>query len=102
MIYLLTFLIGFLFIIYVWNNLYSEDAKGILTTLIIVASILVGMLINGLVLSIVPPTVINETETPVSTNPITNQYYLINSKGELIDTNNYEISPKINDDNAQS
>ena len=97
MIYLLTFLIGFLFIIYVCNSIIDNSGKVILAILIVMASILVGMMINGLILSIVPPTIIDETEAPVYTNPITNQYYLINSKGELIDIDNYEISSEVSE-----
>lgn len=97
MIYLLTFLIGFLFIIYIWNNIIDTSGKVILTVLIMVLCFLVAFLINGVFLAtIISPTDIGETEVPVYTNPITNQYYLINSKGELIDTDNYEISSKVN------
>lgn len=97
MIYFLAILISFLFIIYVWNSIYETSGRIILTVLITVLCLFVGFLINGVFLAtIIPPTDIGETEVPVYTNPITNQYYLINSKGELIDTDNYEISSKVN------
>ena len=98
MIYFLAFLISFFFIIYVWNSIYETSGRIILTVLITVLCLFVGFLINGVFLAtIIPPTDIGETEVPVYTNPITNQYYLINSKGELIDTDNYEISSKVNE-----
>lgn len=96
MIYILAILISFLFIVYIWNNVVEISGRLILTVLIMALCLLVCLLINGIILTIISPTDIGETEVPVYTNPITNQYYLINSKGELIDTDNYEISSEIN------
>ena len=96
MIYFLVLLIGFLFILPIWDNIFDTCGKVLLTTLIIALCLLVGILINSILIITISPTDIGETEVPVYTNPITNQYYLINSKGELIDTDNYEISSKVN------
>ena len=96
MIYILAILISFLFIGYIWNNVFEISGRVILTVLTMILCLLVGLLINGTILTLISPTDIGETEVPVYTNPITNQYYLINSKGELIDTDNYEISSEVN------
>ena len=97
MIYFLAFVISFLFIIYIWNSIIDTPGRVTLTILIVLLCFFVGFIINGVFLAaIISPTDIGETEVPVYTNPITNQYYLINSKGELIDTDNYEISSKVN------
>lgn len=97
MIYFLAIFINFLFIICIWYNFYDTFDKVMLAVLIVMLFLVISFLINGIFFTIISPTNIGETEVPVYTNPITNQYYLINSKGELIDTDNYEISSKINE-----
>ena len=96
MIYLLAFLIGFFFIIYFWNSVIDTSGKVILTVLMMILCLFIAFLINGIIAINISPTDIGETEVPVYTNPVTNQYYLINSKGKLIETDNYEISPEVN------
>lgn len=96
MIYFLAFLISFFFIIYVWNNIFDTSERVILTVLIMILCFFIAFLINGIFLIGISPTDIGETEVPVYTNPITNQYYLINSKGKLIETDNYEFSSEVN------
>lgn len=97
MIYFLIFLIVSPFIVYIWQDKYVTVSGKLGTSLlVIIFCVLLGVLINAITLEFISPTTLEEIENPVYTNPITNQYYLINSEGDLIDVENYKISPDIN------
>lgn len=97
MIYFLIFLIISPFIVYVWQDKYvAVSGKLVISLLTLLFCVLFGILINAIALECISPTTLEEIENPVYTNPVTNQYYLINSEGDLIDVENYKVSPDIN------
>jgi hypothetical protein len=72
------------------------SGRVILSILFIFLCFFVGFVINGIAINIISPTTLEEIENPVYTNPVTNQYYLINSEGDLVDVENYKVSPDVN------
>lgn len=87
--------IGVLIFLYWRNDLDVIDKFG-LGFIICTITFIGAMVINVTIVSLIPPN-INEIEVPVQTNPITNEYYIINSSGKIIkqDNINFVVSPEV-------
>lgn len=101
MIYFIVFLLWIIFMIWACNTfLYPSDrvAIGGLSLLLAMA---IALCLNLIACISTSPTILEETKLPIYINPVTNEYYTINSEGQIVDIENFKISSEITEPTAK-